>query len=232
MKNELLQQRDCLKYWEKYGRHTLPSPLPWGAVPRRFPRSSILLTTERLSAKRFSYCWAKAVSNNHAFLQLAQSPPWDFGTLGVKSAWSTNTLILWGEEKKGSVCLQLAPALGSPNKPGFVKMAAGMTFSPQTFLFVSGRGTHGKVHQEIKAVKVVFLTQQLRVYVLLCTVSLSSPDAAFPSPEGPSLPGGVSGALLNSDERQHVFCILPSTVSPFRCWPWGEHSLHQGFMGA
>lgn len=42
-------------------------------------------------------------------------------------------------------------------------LAAGMTFSPQTFLFVSGRGAHGKVHQEIKAVKVVFLTQQLWV---------------------------------------------------------------------
>lgn len=89
-------------------------------------------------------------------------------------------------------------------------------FSPQTFLFVSGRGAHGKVRQEIKAVKVVFLTQQLRVYVLLCTVSLSSPDAAFPSPEGPSLPGGVSGASLNSDGRRHVFCIVPPAVSPFR----------------
>lgn len=87
------------------------------------PSSSVLLATRASICKRFSYSWAKTVSNNRAFLQLAQSPPWDFGTVGVKSAWSKNTLILWGGEKKGSVCLQLAPALGSLNKPGFVKMS-------------------------------------------------------------------------------------------------------------
>lgn len=122
MKNELLQGRDCLKYWEKYGRNTLPYPLALRsgskALPPAPPSSS---PPAPLSAKRFSYSWAKAVSNNRAFLPLAQSPPWDFGTVGVKSAWSKNTPIVSGGEKKGRVCLQLAPALGSLNKPGFVK---------------------------------------------------------------------------------------------------------------
>lgn len=94
MKNELLQRRDCLKYWEKYGRNTLPYPLALRsgseALPPAPPSSS---PPARLAPKRFSYSWAKAVSNNRAFLQLAQRPPWDFGTVGVKSAWSKNTPI-------------------------------------------------------------------------------------------------------------------------------------------
>lgn len=127
--------------------------------------------------KWFCYFGANVVSNNRAFLQLAQSRPWDFGTAEVKSAWSKNTLILWGGEEKGSVCLQLAPALGSLNKPGFVRMSGCWKgfFSSNFFFFFSGRGAHGKVHQEIKAVKVVFLTQQLLVYVVLCVVSLKIP---------------------------------------------------------
>lgn len=44
---------------------------------------------------------------------------------------------------------------------------------------------------------------------------------------------GFLGASLGSDERKHVFCIRPSTVSPFRCWSQGDHSLHlHGDLGA
>lgn len=156
MKNGLLQQGDCLKYWEKYGRNTSPYPLAprsgTEALPPAPPSSS---RPGRRSAKRFSYSWAKAVSNNRAFLQLAQSPPWDFGTVRVRSAWSKNTPILWGGEKKGSVCLQLAPpALRSLDKPGFFKASAcwGDFFLLKLFFFVSERGAHGKVRQEIEVV--------------------------------------------------------------------------------
>lgn len=67
--------------------------------------------------------WARAVFDNHAFLHLAQSLPWDFGTVRVKGVWSKNTLILQGGEKKGSICLQLTPPSGSLNKPAFPKMS-------------------------------------------------------------------------------------------------------------
>lgn len=89
------------------------TPWPRGAVPRRFSCSS----------RHFSYSWARAVSDNCAFLHLAPSLPWDFGTVGVKDIWSKNTPISQGGEKKGSVCLQLAPPSGSLNKPAFPKMS-------------------------------------------------------------------------------------------------------------
>lgn len=167
----------------------------------------------------FHAAWAKAASNNCAFLQLAQSPPWASGTARVESAWPKNRPAFGGGEEKGSVCLQLS--LGSLHGTGFVKMSACWDDFVSSD---SGRGAHGKVRQEIKAVKVVFLTQQLHVYVSLCTVSLSSLDMAFPSLEGPSLPTGDSGASLNSAERQHVCCILLPTVSPFHCSPRGSVS--------
>lgn len=75
------------------------------------------------SSWHFSYSWARAVSDNRAFLHLAQSLPWDFGTVRVKAVWSKNTPILQGGEKKGSVCLQLTPPSGSLNKPAFPKMS-------------------------------------------------------------------------------------------------------------
>lgn len=75
------------------------------------------------SSQRFSYSWARAVSDNRAFLHLAQSLPWDFGTVRVKGVWSKNAPISQGGEKKGSVCLQLAPPSGSLNKPAFPKMS-------------------------------------------------------------------------------------------------------------
>lgn len=74
-------------------------------------------------SQHFSYSWARAVSDNRAFLHLAQSLPWDFGTVRVKGVWSKNTPVSQGGEKKGSVCLQLAPPSGSLNKPAFSKMS-------------------------------------------------------------------------------------------------------------
>lgn len=135
MKNELLWRGGCLKYWEKYGRNTLPYPLALRSGTEALPPAPASSRPERLSAERFSDCWAKAVSNNRAFLQLAQSPPWDFGTAGVKSARSKTTPILRGGEKKGSVCLQLA--LGSLNQASLRCLAAGTAFSPPTFSFLS-----------------------------------------------------------------------------------------------
>lgn len=75
------------------------------------------------SSQHFSYSWARAVSDNCAFLHLAPSLPRDFGTVRVKGVWSKNTPILQGGEKKGSVCLQLTPPSGSLNKPAFPKMS-------------------------------------------------------------------------------------------------------------
>lgn len=210
------------------------TPWPWGAVPRCFPRllrpphnQSVYLRNAFPTPGPKRFLTTMPFFNWHKVLLgiLALS---EWKALGPKTRWSC------GVRRRREVFvynLHWHWAL-LINQASLRCLAAGRTFSSQTFLFVSGRGAHGKVHQEIKAVKVVFLTQQLQVYVLLCTVSLSSPDTAFPSPEWPSLPGGLSRASLNSDERQHVFCILPSTVSPFHCWPRGEHSLHQGFMGA
>lgn len=234
MKNELLQRGDCLKYWKKYGQNTLLYPLALRsgteALPPAPPSSS---RPERLSANAFPTPGPKRFLTTVPFFNwhkvllgiLALS---EWKALGPKTRWSCGVgrrreVFVYNSHRHWALLI---------NQASLRCLAAGVTFCPQTFLFVSGRGAHGKVHQEIKAAKVVFHTRQLRVYVLLCTVSLSSPDAAFPSPEGPSLPGGVSGASLNSDERQHVFSVLPSTVSLFRCRPWGERSLHQGFMGA
>lgn len=147
MKNELLHWRDCLKYREKYGRNTLLYPLALRSSTEVLPR---LLRPERLSAARFSYP-SKAVPNNRAFLQLAQSPPWDFGTVRVKSSWSKTTLILQGGEKKGSVCLQLVPALGSLHKPGFVKMSDCQDgFSSSNFSLFLGEERTEKFTRKLK----------------------------------------------------------------------------------
>lgn len=120
------------------------------------------------------------------------------------------------------------------SQPGFVKMSGCWHgfFSSNFFFFVSGRGAHGKVHQETKAAKVVFLTRQLQVCVLWCAVSLSSPDMAFPSPKGPLLPGGVSEASLKSDDRQRVFCILSSPLSQSHCQSRGERPPFGASWGA
>lgn len=210
------------------------TPWPWGAVPRRFPQllrpphdPSVYLQNAFPTPGPKRFLTTVPFFNWHKVLLgiLALS---EWKALGPKTRWSCGVgrrreVFVYNSHRHWALLI---------NQASLRCLAAGVTFSPQTFLFVSGRGAHGKVHQEIKAVKVVFHTRQLRVYVLLCTVSLSSPDAAFPSPEGPSLPGGVSGASLNSNERQHVFSVLPSTVSLFRCRPRGERSLHRGFMGA
>lgn len=167
MKNELLQQRDCLKYWEKYGQNTFLYPL----ALRSGTEALLLAPHGTFPTPGREQFWT-----NHAFLHLAQSLPWDFGTVTVKGVRSKNTLISQGGEKKGSVCLQLAPPSGSLNKPAFPKMSGCWDdfFLLKLFLLSLGEEHMEKLARKLKLRKYFFLTRQLRVYVLLCTVPLSS----------------------------------------------------------
>lgn len=207
MKNELLQQRDCLKYWEKYGQHTLLYPLaprsgseallsaPHGTFPTPGPEQ--LLTTMPF------FIWHKV------FLGILALSEWR--AFGPKTRRSHRV----GRRREVFVYSSPRHWALSINQPSLTCLAAGMRwlFSPQTFPFVSGRGAHGKVCQEIKAAKVVFshtTAAGLRVVVY------SSPCHPISSFGGAFSPGGVPGASLNSDERQHIFCV-PASIGSLLC---------------
>jgi len=73
-------------------------------------------------------------------------------------------------------------------------------------LFVSERGAHGKVHQEIKAAKVIFLTPQLWVYVVVVYRLPVSPGRGISFSGGVFAPWWGFQGLVK--QRQKAMCLL------------------------
>lgn len=183
MKNELLQQRDCLKYWEKYGQNTFLYPLalrsgtevlllaPHGTFPTPGPEQ--FLTTMPF------FIWHKV------FLGILALSEWR--AFGPKTHWSRRV----GRRREVFVYSSPRHRALSINRPSLRCLAAGMTFFSSNFSFcLWERGAHGKVSQEIKAAKVLFshtTAAGLRVVVY------SPPVIPFPPLEGPLLPMGFLG---------------------------------------
>lgn len=161
------------------------TPWPWAAVPRRFPGSSVrrgyLRNAFPAPPKRFLttvpfFNWHKVLLG---ILALSECK-----ALGPKPRWSCRVgrrreVFVYSSHRRWALFISRAPLRC---------LTAGMAFPPQTFRRVSGRGTHGKVHQEIKAVKVVFphtTAAGLRVVVYSLAVI---PGHGISFSEGPFAP--------------------------------------------
>ena len=143
--------------------------------------------------------------------------PWtlalsEWKTLGPKTHCSGGV----GRRRDRFVCNSHRHRALLINQASLRCLAAGMALFSSNFSsrFLSLREEPmEKFTRKLKLQKLFFSHHSCGFTLLLCTGSLSAPDAAFPSPEGSLLPGGVSRASLNSGKRQCVFCSRHLPVS-------------------